>query len=737
MFFWFHCFCVSEAKAQYTYVGSSSALGNNCYQITPSIPWQNGAIWYNESIDLNQSFHLQFVASFGNNTGGADGMVFVMQQVANNVLGEDGGGMGFSGFQPSFGIEFDTYQNLDFNDPPYDHIAMLRNGNVNHNDIFNTISTAVQASSTSPIIKDGQDHVIDIFWNPAIPEIQVWFDCELKILVNYPLISEIFPNNQTVFWGFTAATGGLFNQHKVCLDPNILGLPDSYEICQGETVQLGATGSTAGNYSWEPAGLLNNANISNPIASPPVSTEFTVSFTDLCDQVTSQSTTVSVISASVTLPTLLEACEGEIVTITPLESEGDLLWSNGSTGPTLSVNESGMYGVTATNGPCEASDEVGVNFTDSPELNMPSEAGICEGETFLVDLSATGLEISWADSPTAGAIRELFEAGTYTATGGTGNCTGVGSITLSVAPRPTFDLGPDIEQCGSGPIALSANAADATIVWNTGQSTEQISVSESGYYEATASASGCTFVDGVNVLFLPGPVVSIEGEPTFCVGESTLLTASGADSYEWNNGANTPSIAMDLEGLIVVEGTDASTGCTGSASIRTTAQQPPRIVTAERFVKCAGRSILLNPTLLGANTLTWNDAIAARSIQVSEPGSYTAAASNQCGESRVTITVEDEECFQHIYIPNAFTPNGDGLNDLFRVYGERIERFHMQIFDRWGSRVFETRDLNAAWNGSHQNSGYYCPAGIYTVLIELEYEDLSVKQLTGHVSLLR
>lgn len=727
--------CTNVLEAQYTFVGDAADIGNNCYRITAPQEFQNGAIWYDNIIDLNDPFHLQYEAGFGTNPNGADGMVFVMQQVANDVLGLAGGGMGFEGFSPSFGVEFDTWQNFDYDDPAFDHMAFLINGNVIHSNPGN-IAGPVQISATSPNVSDGEDHVVDIFWEPATNTVTVWFDCEERLTATIDLANDVFLGDTEVFWGFTGATGGSVNEHTVCLDPSILGLPETYNICTGESVELQVTGNAAGTYSWEPAAPLSNPTINNPIADPDETTEFTVTFTDLCGTENIQSTTVVVNEPEVDLGADLEACIGESIVIVPENLTGDPEWSDGSTEPTLEVTESGTYSLTSTIEGCTETDEVEVVFTEDPELNMPESASFCTGESFTVDLSGGGLDVTWADDPDAGAIREFTEAGTYTAAGSVGSCEAEASIDITVNELPAFDLGPDLEGCMGETVVLSA-APDAETTWNTGATQTSISVEVSGIYEAVSVLNGCEFSDQVEVIFQSAPSPQIAGETEFCESEGTVLTASGGDSYSWSNGMSGAEITTSSGGRITVTAIDPETGCPGTASVTLVVNPLPDIILPESIEKCIEVPVTLRPEVRGSDTVVWSTGDSTRTLEVSEPGAYIVIASNDCGETRAEVAVIEDECFQTLFIPNAFTPNGDGINDLFRVYGERIVRFNMKIYDRSGTAVFESNNIHATWNGSYQNSGYYCQAGQYSVHIELEYEDKSLLVRTGHVTLLR
>ena len=129
------CSLSIKATAQYTLQGDAVPLSDNCYQLTDALPAQVGAVWYDEAIDLEQPFDVQFKMNFGENQGngssanpGGDGMMFVMQTIGPSAIGALGQGMGFQGLLPSLGIEFDTYLNPDVGDLIQDHIGIISDG---------------------------------------------------------------------------------------------------------------------------------------------------------------------------------------------------------------------------------------------------------------------------------------------------------------------------------------------------------------------------------------------------------------------------------------------------------------------------------------------------------------------------------------------------------------------------------------------------------------------------------
>ena len=152
-----------------------------------------------------------------NHVIGADGLVFVLQDISNSLVG--GGGMGYTGITPSFGIEFDTYHNT-LDDPTYDdHISFFKNGII-ANGLCNL-------HASLPNIEDGNDHSVKIFWDPSSEHMAVFFDNEgsMPTLQMGVGLGNIFESGEA-FWGFTAVTGGDSNEQSVCITELKTGSPD-------------------------------------------------------------------------------------------------------------------------------------------------------------------------------------------------------------------------------------------------------------------------------------------------------------------------------------------------------------------------------------------------------------------------------------------------------------------------------------------------------------------------------
>jgi gliding motility-associated-like protein len=231
--------CVYDSLAQnYHLNGSAVQEDCNCYTLTQSIGSLAGSVWNVNMISLNSPFDFVFSIYLGSkDIDGADGIAFVLQPIGTRI-GVRGGGLGFEGVTPSIGITIDTYQNNELNDPSDDHIAIQKNGNLNHT-TANNIAGPVTALASSPNIEDGKWHKLRVQWNPTTKMLKAYMDGIERLNANIDLVTSVFGNDPMVFWGFTASTGGLNNLQRVCteLDPQIKNI-DEINTCFGTPIQL-------------------------------------------------------------------------------------------------------------------------------------------------------------------------------------------------------------------------------------------------------------------------------------------------------------------------------------------------------------------------------------------------------------------------------------------------------------------------------------------------------------------
>jgi gliding motility-associated-like protein len=150
---------------------------------------------------------------------------------------------------------------------------------------------------------------------------------------------------------------------------------------------------------------------------------------------------------------------------------------------------------------------------------------------------------------------------------------------------------------------------------------------------------------------------------------------------------------------------------------------------------CAGNTITLAPVVDPAWQLLWQDGTKGPVYNIAQIGTYSLSATNNCGTTTDAIQITKGLC--SVYIPNAFTPNGDSKNDLFKIFGtELITAFNLKIFNRYGQIVFETADKNKGWDG--KLNGKDSPAGGFIYLLAYKENGApELKQVKGSFVLIR
>ena len=413
------CSLSFTATAQYTLQGDAVPLSDNCYQLTDALPTQVGAVWYDEAIDLAQPFDVQFKMNFGDNQGtgsstnpGGDGMMFVMQTIGPSAIGALGQGMGFQGLLPSLGIEFDTYLNPDVGDLIDDHIGIISDGIVDHT-AATAIAGPVTATSIGADIEDGLDHAVQITWDPITEELNVYFDCEFRLVASIDLINDIFDGETLVTWGFTSSTGGANNIHTVCLYENATPTGD-VTLCPGQSTQLISGGDLSQPFTWTPSEFLSDPNAYDPIATPPSTQVYTVTYTDFCGDIQTQTIEVFVEPLEVNISADFDVidCINSTVILTAnsnfnngltynwFASNGGNLLSSEEFGAVIDNGGSYTVNVSFDDGACTAEDTYNIELDT---ISFVADAGLggvinCDSPTIVL-LGASndnGAEFVWS-----------------------------------------------------------------------------------------------------------------------------------------------------------------------------------------------------------------------------------------------------------------------------------------------------------------------------------------------------
>jgi len=179
-------------------------------------------------------------------------------------------------------------------------------------------------------------------------------------------------------------------------------------------------------------------------------------------------------------------------------------------------------------------------------------------------------------------------------------------------------------------------------------------------------------------------------------------------------------------------------GCQSTRDFQLIVLERPMVDLGRDRYLCLGEVILLKVTVDDPfTTLSWQDGSEWPEYQVTLPGIYWVEANN--GRCSASDTVEIFECTL-LWVPNAFTPTGDGINDYFEPKASTsLQAYNIVIYNRWGEMVFESDQIDQPWDGTFR--GQPCPGGVYHYVIH--YTGQADRQVylrnrkTGHVVLIR
>ena len=434
--------------------------------------------------------------------------------------------------------------------------------------------------------------------------------------------------------------------------------------------------------------------------------------------------------------------------------------TNSSYTTSILTNTTSFFIEETSCGPGGPRTQVTVSVTPLPNISISSsDSIICAGQSST--LIANGASTyTWSPIVSTNSMVSVSPSATsnYTVVGFNGICTSLPiNITVTVIPTPTVNvISSNNIVCLGSSVNLTANGAQSyswspsgslsntTGSINTANPNITTTYSVTGYN--TLGVVSCSNNASILLTVVPYAIPVISESVSICQGDNVTINAGGGNTFTWspisniivNNGSSiivSPSVNTVYNVMVANNNI-----CPGTASVMVYVNPTPTVN--------AGRDTTFNLdeqmyiSAVGNGTVTWvyGNNIWCKDcpftpVYPSISNCYIAEVINEFGcraQDMVCIEVTKEYT---IYIPDAFSPNGDGINELFFVYGDGLVKVSLRIYNRWGEELFHTDDQTVGWNGTYK--GKPCELGVY--VYKLSYEALDGRQLTktGHISLIK
>ena len=317
---------------------------------------------------------------------------------------------------------------------------------------------------------------------------------------------------------------------------------DDQIICKGDSATLTASGSQS--YVWSTGETTQSITV-----TPNTTTTYSVTGTDSDGNTTTDSVIVTVNDIPIAnAGEDTEVCEGSEVTLTA-SGGTTYLWSNGETSQTITVSPitTTNYSVIVTTNGCSSTDEVTVTVLPRQTINAGNDVDINYGESTTLTVTGGVGDILWSTGETTASITVApTNNTTYTVqiTGANG-CISTDEVTVTVIGSVNASAGEDVNICAGESTILTASGGD-DYLWSTGETTPSITVYPDITTTYTVVVSNATTSDSdeVTVFVTPIPEVDAGDDEQINLGEYVTLSATGADTYLWSNGATQPNIAV-------------------------------------------------------------------------------------------------------------------------------------------------------------------------------------------------
>lgn len=443
-----------------------------------------------------------------------------------------------------------------------------------------------------------------------------------------------------------------------------------------------------------------------------------------------------------TLPSDTVLCPGDKLVLRSDIIGDDYTWNTGSKADSIIVDTDGDYILGVTQKTCTWYDTIKV-VVDRDVVEAYGDTLFCSDETFNHKIGAKeiqGSQYLWSNNS---IDREIFvtQKGWYFVGIVTVNgCRSIDSVRVDHFPEVTVSVG-DTIGCENVPLTFTAvyNDANASIKWSNGASGPTMTTGQSGTYTVTATVGLCSTSDSFEFDYFPREL-ELGPDLQFCDIIDTLISSPQNDfkSVIWNDEIPGMNYRLRESGILKIS-VVTQNGCIERDSLMVRLYNSPLLNLGPDTTICLSENPILDAGF-GMRSYKWNNGKNTQKITAYDSGLYTVeiVSTNGC-RSRDSVWINKRKDLfpSDIYMPNAFTPNGDGLNDVYPLnqYQVKGAEYRLWVYNRWGEKLAEFAHPDGNWDG--YINGVPAQEGVYVFRVTWVGCDNQRRSLFGDFTLLR
>ncbi|MCE3295349.1 MAG: hypothetical protein K0R65_1063 [Crocinitomicaceae bacterium] len=559
---------------------------------------------------------------------------------------------------------------------------------------------------------------------------------------------KFFPSSLTLFIVDYEYGDGCSHSDSIEIDvisPPSISLEDTLIKCPGTPITLAPVLANIDDILWSTSASTATISVTAPMF-------YYIDGTNACRTTRDSVRVLNYGVDQVYLGADTSLCYYQTLTVTPqnMDPTSSFVWSNGNLSASQTVQGplTLSIAVTDTNS-CITRDTLVISQYFVQVVSLGPDVTFCSYDN--VELSINNPAIVsyiWSTGATTTTLT-VEQQGNYGLLVMDGNsCAYVDTIFVDEIVAPFPIITGSLEYCPGSTTSLGLTGSYADYHWSTGDATPTITVGAPNdlVFVQVRDQFNCFGYDSVYISEIPLPDLDLGADYSICPDDLTQLNAlvTGATSYSWNTGQNSPVIFVSPGNYNVQA---IYNNCPIYDTITIFPKLTPLLELGTGFTICPDENITIVPdVLLNYDSLIWSDGQTGVPYHYNEniimfDSVHLTATAIGCGQVTDTISVYVENCHCILYVPNTFTPDGNDFNNGFSItHLCDFVSFEMTIFNRWGEEIFHTTDPGFMWDarnpdGSPVQDGLY--SWMMTYRTQENVEDHTTVNDSGTINVLR